>query len=112
MASITDERYRGSIGDLRGFQRPGLETLRRIIRGRLPGPPFSRLTRMRPTEAGLGKATFTMPVTRWLEDGFGLYWGGVYALLADAPLASAIWTTLPAGKMVTTSELRVSFVPT
>jgi uncharacterized protein (TIGR00369 family) len=51
-----------------------------------------------------------MPVTRWLEDGFGLYWGGVYALFADAPLASAIWTTLPAGKAVATSELSMSFV--
>ena len=65
---------------------------------------------MRPTEAVLGKATFTMPITRWLEDGFGLYWGGLYALFADAPLASAIWTTLPAGKVVTTSELNMSFV--
>jgi uncharacterized protein (TIGR00369 family) len=65
---------------------------------------------MRPTEVGLGKATFTMPVTPWLEDGFGLYWGGVYALFADAPLASAIWTALPAGKAITTSELSMSFV--
>ncbi|MBV8282316.1 MAG: PaaI family thioesterase, partial [Candidatus Eremiobacteraeota bacterium] len=69
-----------------------------------------RLLGMRPTDAGLGKATFTMPVTRWLEDGFGLYWGGVYALFADAPLAASIWTTLPAGKTVTTSELTMSFV--
>jgi uncharacterized protein (TIGR00369 family) len=110
MDHITDERFRGSIGDLRAFQKPGLETFRRFIRGDLPAPPISRLTGMRPTEAGLGKATFTMPVTRWLEDGFGLYWGGVYALFADAPLASAIWTTLPAGKAVATSELSMSFV--
>jgi uncharacterized protein (TIGR00369 family) len=78
--------------------------------GELPAPPIFRLTGMRPTEAGLGKATFSMPVTRWLEDGFRLYWGGVYALFADAPLAAAVWTTLPAGKMVTTSELNMSFV--
>jgi uncharacterized protein (TIGR00369 family) len=110
MRNVSDERFRGSIGDLRVFQRPGLESLRRLIRGELPGPPVSRLTGMRPTEAGFGKATFTMPVTRWLEDGFGLYWGGVYALLADAPLACAIWTTLPAAKTVTTSELSLSFV--
>ncbi len=110
MDNITDERSRGSIGDLRAFQEPGLETFRRFIRGELPAPPMSRLTGMRPTEAGLGKATFTMPITRWLEDGFGLYWGGVYALFADAPLASAIWTTLPAGKAVATSELSLSFV--
>lgn len=110
MNHIEDERFRGAIGDLRAFQKPGLETLRCYIRGELPAPPISRLAGMRPTEAGLGKATFTMPVTRWLEDGFGLYWGGVYALFADAPLASAIWTTLPAGKAVATSELNLSFV--
>jgi uncharacterized protein (TIGR00369 family) len=110
MEQITDERFRGSIGDLRAFQRPGLETFKRYIRGELPAFPISRLVGLRPTEAGLGKATFTMPVTRWLEDGFGLYWGGVYALFADAPLASAIWTTLPAGKAVSTSELSMSFV--
>lgn len=110
MHDITDEPFRGAIGDPRAFEKPGLETFKRFIRGELPGPPVSRLVGLRPTEAGLGKATFTMPVTRWLEDGFGLYWGGVYALFADAPLASAIWTTLPAGKAVTTSELSMSFV--
>ncbi|MGD1148053.1 MAG: PaaI family thioesterase [Thermoanaerobaculaceae bacterium] len=110
MEHITDEHFRGSIGDLRALQKPGLETLRRFIRGELPAPPISRLVGMRPTEAGLGKATFTMPTTRWLEDEFGLYWGGVYALFADAPLASAIWTTLPTGKAVATSELSMSFV--
>src|SRR5215469_13567879 len=107
---INDERVRGSIGDLRAFQKPGLETLKRYIRGELPMPPISRLVGARPTEVGLGKATFTMPVTRWLEDGFGLYWGGVYTLFADAPLAAAIWTTLPPARAVATSELQMSFV--
>ncbi len=110
MSEVIVERVRGAIGDLRAFQQPGLETLRRFVRQDLPGPPISRLVGLRPTEAALGKATFAMPITRWLEDGFGLYWGGVYALFADAPLASAIWTTLPAGKAVTTSELSLSFV--
>src|SRR6185369_14775934 len=107
---IVGEPHRGSIGDPRTLEQSGLETMRGYARGALPGPPFSRLTGTRPTEAGLGKATFTMPVTRWLEDGVGLYWGGVYALFADAPLGCAIWTTLPAGKLVTTSELNLSFV--
>jgi len=70
MENITDEQYRGSIGDLRAFQKPGLETFRRFVRGELHAPPISRLVGMRPTEAGLGKATFSMPVTRWLEDGY------------------------------------------
>ncbi|HET9795536.1 MAG TPA: PaaI family thioesterase [Thermoanaerobaculia bacterium] len=110
MEYVTDEPFRGAISDPRAFQQSGLETFKRFIRGELPGPPISRLVGMKPTEAGLGKATFTMPITRWLEDGFGLYWGGVYALFADAPLASAIWTTLPPGKAITTSELSMSFV--
>ncbi|HLF55870.1 MAG TPA: PaaI family thioesterase [Thermoanaerobaculia bacterium] len=110
MTSILDEPVRGSIGDLRAFQRPGLETMRRSIRGELPGFPISLLVGLRPTEAGLGKATFTMPLTRWLEDGFGLYWAGVYALFADAPLSAAIWTTLAPGKSLATSELYLSFL--
>src|SRR5215471_8092434 len=110
MNDVTKERFRGAIGDLRAFQRPGLETVRRYVRRELPAPPIARLVGLRPTEAGLGKATFAMPITRWLEDGFGLYWGGVYALFADAPLGSAVWTTIPPGKAVTTSELNLSFV--
>ena len=110
MGHLEDEHYRGAIGDQRAYQRSGLETLRRYVRGELPLPPIARLAGFRPTEAGLGKATFTMPVTRWLEDGFGLYWGGVFALFADAPLMSALWTTVPARKSVSTSELHMSFV--
>lgn len=108
--TITNERPRGAIGDMRAFQQPGHDTFKRYVRGELPAPPVWRLLGMRATEATLGKATFAMPVTRWLEDGFGLYWGGVYALFADAPLAAAIWTTLPAGRAVATSELSLSFV--
>ena len=110
VALITDEPPRGAIGDLRPFQRSGWESVRSYIRGELPGPPMSRLVGMRPTDVGLGTVTFTMPVTPWLEDGFGLYWAGVFALFADAPLSIAIWTGLPAGKVATTTELNMSFV--
>ena len=110
MHDIIDERPRGSIGDLRAFQQSGLETLKRYIRGDLPELPIGRLFGVHPTDAGLGKATFRMPISRWFEDGVGAYWGGVYALLADAALGCAIWTTLPAGRTVATSELALSFV--
>ena len=110
MRYITDEPARGAIADLRALQQPGLQTFKRYIRGELPVPPIWRLTGMRPTEAGLGKANFSMPITPWLADGTGIYWGGIYALFADSPLASAIWTTLPAGKVLTTSELNISFL--
>lgn len=108
--AIPDEPRRGAIGDLRTLQQPGLETFRRFIRGELPAPPIWRLTGMQPTEVALGKATFSMPVTSWLADGCGIYWGGICALFADAPLAAALWTTLPEGKVLSTSELSMYFV--
>lgn len=110
MPNITDEPHRGAIADLRALQQEGLQTFKRYIRGDLPLPPIWRLTGSHPTEAGLGKATFSMPISPWLADGTGIYWGGIYALFADSPLASAIWTTLPASKILTTSELNMSFL--
>jgi len=110
MTNITDEVHRGAICDLRALQQPGLQTFKQYIRGSLPGPPFWHLTGMQPIEAGLGKATYSMPITPWLCDGTGIYWGGIYAMFADAPLASAIWTTLPAGKVLSTSELNMCFI--
>jgi uncharacterized protein (TIGR00369 family) len=110
MANITDEPHRGAIADLRALQQPGLQTFKRYIHGDLPLTPIWRLTGIRPTEVGLGKATFSMPITPWLADGIGVYWGGIYALFADSPLASAIWTTLPAAKVLSTSELNICFV--
>jgi uncharacterized protein (TIGR00369 family) len=107
---VPTEPPRGAIGDLRAFQTPGLDSVRRYIRGDLPGPPLSRLLGARPTEAGPGTVTFSMPITPWLEDGFGVYEGGIFALFADAPLALAIWTGLPAGKAPPTTELNLSFV--
>jgi len=56
MGYITDERFRGSIGDLWAFQRPGLETIRRYIRGELPGSLISKLVRMS-VEESIGSAT-------------------------------------------------------
>lgn len=108
--SLIDDPVRGAIGDPRALQTTGLEAAKRYVRGDLPLAPIHRLTGLRPTDAGLGKATFSMPITRWLEDPFGIVWAGAFALLADAALGSAIWTGLPAGKLVTTSELNLSFV--
>lgn len=108
--AVIDEPVRGAIGDLRALQMSGLESTKAYVRGELPVGPIHRLTGLRPTEAGLGKATFSMPVTRWLEDPFGIIWAGAFALVADAPLGAAIWTGLPPGQMVTTSELNLNFV--
>jgi uncharacterized protein (TIGR00369 family) len=51
-----------------------------------------------------------MPVTRWLEDSLGIVEPAIFALFADAPVASALWSALPEGKVATTSELNMSFL--
>ncbi len=108
--SITDEPYRGAIGDLRLFQTPGFESIRKLISGKLPGSPPSRLLGSRLTDVGLGTVSAAMPVTPWLEDSHGLIEAGIFALFADAPLAAALWSGLPPGRVSTTSELNMSFV--
>ena len=108
--SVTDEPHRGAIGDLRLFQTPGFESIRKLISGELPGFPPSRLLGTRLTDVGLGTVSAAMPITPWLEDSHGLIEAGIFALFADAPLASALWSGLPPGRVSTTSELNMSFV--
>ena len=108
--SLVDEPIRGAIGDFRIFQHSGFEALRRMSTGEFPGPPPSRLMGSRVTDVGLGTVSFSMPVSPWLEDSFRVVEAGVFAFFADAPLACALWSGLPAGKTATTSEINMSFV--
>ncbi|MDX1450434.1 MAG: PaaI family thioesterase, partial [Acidimicrobiia bacterium] len=110
LSNVTDEPYRGSIGDLRLFQSSGFEAIRRLISGDLPGFPPSRLFGSRLTDVGLGTVSAAMPVTPWLEDSHRLIEAGIFALFADAPLAAALWSGLPPGRVSTTSEINMSFV--
>lgn len=108
--AMVNEPVRGTIGDMSFLSRPGIETMRRVVDGEGPLPPIHHLTGIRPTEAGLGKMTFTMPVTPWLQDAAGIIWGGVYAFFADSPISLALYTGLPAGKILTTSELSIHYL--
>ncbi|NND85579.1 MAG: PaaI family thioesterase [Acidimicrobiia bacterium] len=110
MESIVHEPVRGTIGDLSALRLPGLEAMRRSVRGNAPNPPVHHLFGLTPTEVGLGTSTFTMPVTPWLEDAFGIIWGGTFALVADGPIATALYTGLPPGKVVSTSELSINYL--
>ncbi|MEE9297580.1 MAG: hotdog fold thioesterase [Acidimicrobiia bacterium] len=110
MDSIINEPVRGTIGDMSFLAVPGIDALRRAVRGEAPRPPIHHLTGITPTEVGLGKMTFKMPVTRWLEDAVGIIWGGVYAFFADAPISLALYSGLPAGKLLSTSELSINYL--
>ena len=110
MTDPWQEPVRGELfpSELRGLS--GIEQLRLLVSGKVAGPPIGELTGMRPTEVGVGTATFTMPITGWLLVPQGMITGGVVAILADGPLGCAIHTALPAATGYTTTELSINMV--
>ena len=108
---IWEEPYRGSFGDLSSLLLPGVERMRRTVRGQSLAPPIHHLTGLTPVESGFGSSTFSMPVTPWLQSTVpGLMTGGILAFLADGPLGTAIMTVLPPLTYMTTSDLSLSFL--
>jgi len=88
----------------------GLELMRAARDRRLPEPPITTLTGLRPTDVGLGKTTFAMPASPWWQSGAGVFLAGTLAFVADAPLGCAILTSAPPGTAVSTSQLSVNFL--
>lgn len=110
MTEVWQEPVRGVAAHPALTRIPGIEQLRAIIEQRLPLPPIGRLTGLRPTDAGLTHSTFTLPVTRWLQDATGYLVPASAALVSDAPLGSAFHNSLPLGKVCTTSELSINYL--
>ncbi len=108
--AITNEPVRGSWGSFAFAKTSGLEMARAFARGEYPYPPIHHLTGLTPTEAGLGSMTFSMPVSPWFQDASGIIWGGIYPLLVDAPISMSLFTGLPPGKALTTSELSINYL--
>jgi uncharacterized protein (TIGR00369 family) len=105
LAPFWSEPVRGAHPDPHLFGLPGIEQLRRQMAGESPESPLSRLTGMRLAEITPGEAEFTMPLTAWLAGADGLIPPGPLAIPADAAMACAIMSQLPAGTPFTTSEM-------
>jgi uncharacterized protein (TIGR00369 family) len=105
LAPFWSEPVRGAHPDPHLFGLPGIEQLRRQMTGESPESPLSRLTGMRLAEITPGEAEFTMPLTGWLAGADGLISPGPLAIPADAAMACAIMSRLPAGTPFTTSEM-------
>ena len=74
----------------------GLEYLRAIIRGEVPGAPIAELMGFSPVE--------------YHYNPIGTVHGGLAATVLDSALACAVHSTLPAGSGYTTLELHVNLV--
>lgn len=110
MSLTADETVRGVIGVPVPADWSALDFLQALVRGEVDGGPIGRLTGMRASEFGSGRATFVLPVTPWLQNSAAFIEPGVMALLADGPLSCAILSGLGPGKGVVTSELSVTYI--
>jgi uncharacterized protein (TIGR00369 family) len=110
---VIDEPVRGVFAYLEHpgiLALDGMEQMRRWLRKDYPFPPIWYVAGSEQVESGPGMSTWRLPITGWLNSAAGVLTGGVIAFAADAPLGSALFTTLPPGTWVATSELSVHFL--
>ncbi len=110
-------------GVLDPYQRPAIgETVEGIFtelaypemfdrwqRDELPAPPLANFLGLRPVEHAPGTMTWAMPASEWLNNAFGVIYGGALALLADSAIAGAIWMTMDRGQILASLNLHVYF---
>ncbi len=95
---------------LAGRGQAGLDFLRSMIAGEVPGPPIASLLGMALVEVEHGRAVFTVTPDESMFNPIGAVHGGVVCTLLDSALGCALHTTLPAGKGYTSVEIKVSYL--
>jgi uncharacterized protein (TIGR00369 family) len=87
----------------------GLEVLRAIAAGELPGAPIAELLGFEPVEAEEGRVVFAGVPGPEHYNPLGTVHGGLAATMLDSAMGCAVHSTLPAGVGYTTLELKVNF---
>lgn len=88
----------------------GLDLLKEMIAGRLPGPPIMQTLDFALTEVEHGRARFEgVPAFKHYNP-LGTVHGGYAATLLDSCMGCAVHTTLPKGVSYTTLEFKVSLI--
>jgi len=87
----------------------GLETLRGMIEGRLPAPPFALATAITMVSADEGRVTFEGAPDARFYNPLGSIHGGWTATILDSVMACAVHSTLAAGEAYTTLEFKLHF---
>jgi uncharacterized protein (TIGR00369 family) len=89
---------------------PGLECLQRVIRGELPPPPMAKTLDIRLVEVARGRAVFASTPAEFHYNPLGVAHGGYAMTLLDSAMGCAVHTTLEAGDIYTTIELKINFL--
>lgn len=86
----------------------GLDYLRGIMRGELPGPPIGAVLGMEIDEVEAGRVVFAIDPQEYHYNPNGVVHGGMVATLCDSAMACAVYASLPAGAAATTIEMKVN----
>ena len=86
----------------------GIEMLRAMLAGRLPGPPMSQTLGFRLTEVGDGTVVFEGQPGPHLLNPLGSVHGGWALTLIDSATGCSVHSRLPAGLGYTTVETKVN----
>jgi uncharacterized protein (TIGR00369 family) len=87
----------------------GLEVIRALAAGELPGAPIAELLGFAPVEVEEGRVVFAAVPEERHYNPIGTVHGGLAATLLDSAMGCAVHSTLPAGVGYTTLELKVNF---
>ena len=90
--------------------RTGMEIFEAIFSGELPPPPIGDTLDFVPIHMVPGAAVFQGRPQRRHYNPQGAVHGGWFATLLDSAVGCAVHSTLPAGKGITTLELKVNMV--
>ncbi|TXS34127.1 PaaI family thioesterase [Streptomyces sp. ms191] len=88
----------------------GLDFLRELVAGRLPGAPIGALLGFALEEVEHGRAVFTFEPGEEHYNPIGSVHGGVYATLLDSAAGCAVHSTLPQGMAYTSLDLSTRFL--
>src|SRR5260221_1011807 len=90
--------------------QPGIEFLRAIRDGRLPGPPIAQLLGFSLVEVEPGHAVFECIPGERHYNPIGVVHGGLAMTLLDSAMGCAVQTHMPAGSSYTTLEAKTNLV--
>jgi uncharacterized protein (TIGR00369 family) len=88
----------------------GLEFLRKLAAGEIAGSPMVAAMGFRLVEVDEGRVVITAQLDERYNNGIGIVHGGYAATLLDSAMGSAVNSMMPAGRVMTTLEMKVNYV--
>ena len=106
--SVTWRDYREGLAGAASLS--GLDYLRAMMRGELPGPPIAALMGFELLEVHEGRVLFGVQPGEHHYNPIGTVHGGLAATLLDSAMGCAVHSTLPQGTRYTTLDLHTTYV--